>query len=98
MSVDQKAIHTCDTPARIRQCLDCTQTVCSGECPALRAIPAARYNRKQAPVQPDESVHAVVRWIRAGATERFIMRELGLDKRGLTRKIKVAVRARLLLP
>lgn len=98
MKADQEAVHTCDSPARIHQCLNCTQDVCNGECPALRAIPAKRYNRKQAPVQPDESVYAVVRWVRAGATGQFIMRELGMGRRELTRKIKIAVGAGLLLP
>lgn len=61
--MEKANFHVCDSPERIKQCLSCTEPVCYGGCPALRAIPAKQYNRKQAAVQPDENVHAVVRWL-----------------------------------
>lgn len=93
----EDSFHVCDSPERIAQCLNCTQPVCYGGCPALRALPPnVRKIRKKEPVPPDESVYAVVRWIRAGATDRFIMRELCITEKELKQKRKIALRAGLI--
>lgn len=88
--------HTCDRLEQVAKCLNCKRSMCNGYCPDVKSPDrSAREERRKKELE--ESVKQIAHYIRAGATDSFIVRELGLTNRQLAYRKNMARESGLLL-
>lgn len=90
-----REFHTCDRLEQVVKCLDCKRPVCKGWCADMQR-PDSSGSAKQREKAMAESIERVAHYIRAGATDSFIMRELTLTKRQLAYRKNMARKSGLL--
>lgn len=99
----EKELGTNDKLCDVRACLSCDRENCTGSCIRMPDYKAKKkYNAKGKSDRkaecPSETVLSLVHWIKSGATDAFVMRELGLTKKEFCENRKAAVKFGLLSP
>lgn len=92
---EDNTLHTCDSPEKVKKCLNCTRGGCNGWCEDV-ADTYVLAKRKYREKKLQESIERVAHFIRSGARESFIMRELGISKNQFTRWKNIAIEEGLL--
>ena len=85
---NNNAVYTCDSLEDVAKCLSCTRPFCRGQCAAVMDSSDRAKNRYKAKME--ESMRQIAHYVRAGARDEFIMRELGITKAQLASRKRYA--------
>ena len=91
----EEAIHTCDSPENMAKCLNCKKPECPGYCEDIHDSTCLGKKKARAN-KMEKTAERVAHFVRSGARDEFIMRELNLTKKQLAYRKSVAVKAGLL--